>query len=301
MASPNETFGDQVMSIRNPVEWSVDQFRHTLFGVEESASRGLLQAQEDTYLPLPAVRRIKVADLKDVLARGASDFGANRTDVLFLCALYPIIGLVLISFVAEYKMLPLLFPLASGFALLGPVVGIGLNEMSRRRELGFGQGWTDAFGVLRSPSLGAIILLALLLTGIFLLWMVTAYLIYDLTLGPLPPDSIRSFLEDVFRTSAGHALIALGVGVGFIFAAVVLVISVVAFPLLLDRGVGVEVAVRTSLRAARTNPGPVALWGLIIAAGLVLGSIPVFVGLIVILPILGHSTWHLYRKMVVSR
>jgi uncharacterized membrane protein len=288
------------MSIRNPVEWGVDQFRQTLTGVE-SANRGLLQAEEDAHLPLPAVRRITVADLKDVLARGISDFGAQRTDVLFLCALYPVIGLVLISFVAETRLLPLLFPLASGFALLGPIAGVGLNEMSRRRELGISKGWTDAFAVLRSPSLGAIILLGLLLTATFLFWMVTAYAIYGLTFGPLPPASMSSFLHDVFMTRPGRQLIAFGVGVGFFFAAVVLVISVVAFPLLLDRQVGVEVAVRTSVQAALMNPGPVALWGLIIAAGLVIGSIPVFVGLIVILPVLGHSTWHLYRKMVVAR
>jgi uncharacterized membrane protein len=288
------------MSIRNPVEWGVDQFRQTISGAE-AANRGFSRAEEDAQLPLPIVRRIKIADLKDVLVRGASDFGANRTDVLFLCALYPVIGLVLAGFAAEHKMLPLLFPLASGFALLGPFAGVGLNEMSRRRELGIGAGWTDAFAVLRSPSLGAIILFGLLLTGVFLFWMVTAYAIYDLTLGPLPPDSIASFTHNVLMTHAGRQLIVIGVGVGFLFAAVVLVISSVAFPLLLDREVGVEVAVRTSVRAALENPGPMALWGLIIAAGLVIGSIPVFVGLIVVLPVLGHSTWHLYRKMVVAR
>ena len=288
------------MSIRNPVEWGVDQFRQTLSGVE-AANRGLLQAEEDAHLPLPSVRRIKAADLKDVLARGASDFGAHRTDVIFLCALYPVIGLVLATVIAESKLLPELFPLASGFALIGPFAGVGLNEMSRRRELGISKGWTDAFAVLRSPSLGAIILLGLMLTMTFLFWMVTAYAIYALTLGPLPPASITSFLHDVFMTGPGRALIVLGVGIGFIFASIVLVVSVVAFPLLLDRQVGVEVAVRTSVQAALVNPGPVALWGLIIAAGLVIGSIPVFVGLIVVLPVLGHSTWHLYRKMVVAR
>jgi uncharacterized membrane protein len=288
------------MSIRNPVEWGVDQFKHSISGLE-AANRGLLQAEEDAHGPLPIVHRIEAADLKDVLARGISDFGANRTDVIFLCVLYPVIGLVLASLAAEHKMLPLLFPLASGFALIGPFAGVGLNEMSRRRELGIGAGWSDAFAVLRSPSLGAIILLGLVLTVIFLFWMVTAYAIYDLTLGPLPPASTASFIHNVLMTGPGHELIEIGVGVGFLYAAVVLVISVVAFPLLLDRTVGVEVAVRTSVRAALTNPGPMALWGLIIAGGLVLGSIPLFVGLIIVLPVLGHSTWHLYRKMIVPR
>jgi uncharacterized membrane protein len=288
------------MPIRNPIEWGVDQFKYTIFGVE-SANRGLLQTEADAQLPLPVVRRITVADLREVLAQGASDFGANRTDVIFLCVLYPVIGVVLASLAAGHHMLPLLFPLASGFALIGPFAGVGLNEISRRRELGIGAGWTDAFRVLSSPSLGAIILLGLVLTTVFFFWLVTAYAIYDLTMGPWLPASPDVFIHDVLLTRPGRELIVVGVGVGFLFAAVVLVISVVAFPLLLDRTVGVEVAVRTSVRAAIVNPGPIFLWGLIVAGGLVIGSIPVFVGLIVVLPVLGHSTWHLYRKMVVPR
>jgi uncharacterized membrane protein len=289
------------MTIRNPVEWGVDKFRVSILGVEESVNRGLIQTEEDAHLPRPEVRRINASDLRDVLVRGFSDFGANRTDVIFLCVLYPVIGLVLITAAAEQKLLPLLFPLVSGFALVGPFAGVGLNEMSRRREQGTNQGWTDAFGVLRSPSLGAIILLGLMLTVIFMFWLVVAYAIYKATLGPQLPTSISGFIHDVLMTGPGRELIVVGVGVGFVFAAVVLVISVVAFPLLLDREVGVETAVRTSLRAAIVNPGPMALWGLIIAGGLVLGSIPLFVGLVIVLPVLGHSTWHLYRKMVIPR
>lgn len=286
------------MTIRNPVEWGLDQFRHTITEAE-AANRGILPTEEVARLSLPMVRRIENADLKDVLTRGASDFGANRTDVIFLCVFYPVIGLLMVSLAGGHRLLPILFPLASGFALLGPFAGVGLNEISRRRELGIGTGWTDAFGILRSPSLGAILLLGLLLTGIFIAWQFTAYAIYEFTLGPQLPVSISQFVHDVFLTTAGQTLIFFGVSIGFVFAVVVLLISSVAFPLLLDREVGVEVAVRTSVKAALVNPGPIALWGIIIAAGLVIGSIPFFVGLIIILPILGHSTWHLYRKMVV--
>jgi uncharacterized membrane protein len=288
------------MPIRNPIEWGVDSLRLGASGTE-SVNRGLLRTEEDATLPLPVVRRIEIADLKDVLVRGFSDFGAYRTDVIFLCVFYPVIGLVMASLVADYKMLPLLFPLASGFALVGPFAGVGLNEMSRRREMGISAGWTDAFRVLNSPSLGAIIVLGLLLTVVFLFWQFTAYAIYDLTLGPLPPASIGSFVHNVLMTGPGRELIVIGFGVGFVYAAVVLVISVVAFPLLLDRPVGVEVAIRTSAQAAITNPIPIAVWGLVIAASLVIGSIPLFVGLIIVLPVLGHATWHLYRKLVVPR
>lgn len=286
------------MPIRNPIEWGVDRVKLAVLGVE-AANRGILPTDEVAHQPLPEVRRIKAADLKDVLARGFDDFAANRTDVIFLCVFYPVIGLLMASLAAEHRMLPLLFPLASGFALLGPFAGVGLNEMSRRRERGTNTGWADAFGVLRSPSLGAILLFGLGLAVIFVFWQFTAYAIYELTFGARLPESPFNFARDVLTTGPGHRLIVFGFGAGFVFAAVVLVISSVAFPLLLDRDVGAEVAVRTSVRAAIANPVPMALWGIIIGGGLVIGSIPVFVGLIIILPVLGHSTWHLYRKMVV--
>src|SRR5215472_11252303 len=120
----------------------------------------------------PAVREIGVSDLRDALARGIADFEANRTDVIFLCVIYPVIGLVLGRLASGYGLLPLLFPLASGFALVGPFAAVGLNEISRRREQASEVRWVDAFGVLRSPSIGSIMLLGLMLIALFLLWLV---------------------------------------------------------------------------------------------------------------------------------
>ena len=119
-----------------------------------------------------------------------------------------------------------------------------------------------------------------------------------MTLGPDLPVSAIAFARDVLTTPQGWTMIVVGIGVGFLFALLVLAISVVSFPLLLDRNVGVAPAVATSFRAVRENPGPMAAWGLIIAAGLVIGAIPLLVGLAIVLPILGHATWHLYRKVV---
>ena len=283
--------------IRNPIEWGWDQISLAAL-TAGSLGRSLRGSEESRYAPLPAVCRIKAADLRDVLIRGLDDFGAYRTDVIFLCLIYPVVGIVLAWLTFGYEMLPLLFPLASGFALIGPVAAVGLYEMSRRREQGIRITWADAFGVIRSPGFGAILVLGLVLVTIFLLWLLTANLIYQFTLGPEPPVSIAAFARDVFTTSAGWAMIVLGVGVGFLFAVLVLAISVVSFPMLLDRDVGLATAVRTSIRAVAANPGPMAVWGLIIAGSLVIGSIPAFLGLIVVMPVLGHATWHLYRKVV---
>jgi len=283
--------------IRHPLEWGADQLRTANLAVER-ASHSLHGPTEAGDASLPAVRKIELADLADVLASGLRDFAAYRTDVIFLCIIYPLAGLLLASVAFGYDMLPMLFPLASGFALIGPVAAVGLYEMSRRREQGVDITWADAFGVVRAPAFGAILVLGLILLAIFLLWLAAAYAIWLMTLGPTPPASIDAFVREVLTTDAGWTMIVVGVGVGFLFALLVLAISVVSFPLLLDRDVGLRTAVATSVRAVLTNPGPMTAWGLIVAGGLVLGSIPVLLGLIIVMPVLGHATWHLYRKVV---
>ncbi len=284
------------MVIKTPPGWGWDQIRLAANQIGSAKPEEYWRdgAQDDS---VPRVRRIGVADLRDALARGWADFQANRTDVIFLCVIYPIIGLILARTVSG-GLLPLLFPLASGFALVGPLAAVGLNEMSRRRERGEEVRWIDAFGVLHAPSIGSIALLGVLLIGLFLLWLVLAQVIYVVTLGPDPPPSAAAFFTEVFTTGPGWAMIVVGIAVGFLFALLVLAISVVSFPLLLDRNVGIGTAVSTSMRAVAANPAVMALWGFIVACGLVLGSIPLFVGLVVVLPVLGHATWHLYRKVV---
>jgi uncharacterized membrane protein len=283
--------------IRNPIEWGFDQTRlaAATLGLLDRSVRGNHESRDGA---MPRVRQIKAADLRDVLARGLGDFGAYRTDVIFICLIYPVVGIMLTWLTFGYQMLPLLFPLAAGFALVGPVAAVGLYEMSRQREQGIPITWVDAFGVIRSPGFGAIMVLGLVLLTIFLFWLFAANEIYQLTLGPEQPVSIPAFARDLFTTGAGWTMMLVGVGVGLLFALVVLAISVVSFPLLLEREVGLDKAVWMSLCAVATNPGPMSLWGLIVAVALVIGSIPAFLGLIIVMPVLGHATWHLYRKVL---
>lgn len=257
----------------------------------------LLVGASDTPVH-PAIRRIRVADLREVLAKGWEDFAAMPTHAVFLCAIYPIVGIVIASVTFGYALLPLLYPLAAGFTLVGPLAAISLYELSRRREAGLDPSAMMHMEILRSRSIGAIMALGLLLLLIFLVWIAAANAIYVANFGYASPESLQGFIRDLFTTSAGWNLIVVGNMVGFLFAVLVLSISVVSFPLLLDRDVGVAVAISTSVRAVLANPVPMAAWGLIVAVLLLLGTLPAFLGLTVVLPVLGHATWHLYRKVV---
>jgi uncharacterized membrane protein len=201
----------------------------------------------DTVRARPTVRTIGLADLKDALARGLADFSAIPTHAVFLCLIYPIVGLILARAILGYALLPLMFPLAAGFALVGPFAAIGFYELSRRREQGLDISWEDAFDVVHSPSRDAIAALGLLLLVIFAIWIAVAQAIYIASFGYQPAASIPHFIRQVFTTPEGWMLIIVGNFVAFL---------------------------------------------------LVIGSLPFFFGLAVVVPVLGHSTWHLYRKLV---
>ena len=246
---------------------------------------------------LPIIRKIGMADLKDALAKGIEDFWAVPTHAIFLSIIYPVAALVLAQLTLN-NLVHLFFPLAAGFALIGPVAALGLYELSRRRELGLELSWTHAFGVRHSASIGGILALGVLLAVIFLVWLAVSQAIYVANFGYAPPESIPNFLRQVLTTPEGWTLTIVGNGVGFLFAVLVLMICVVSFPLLLDRDVGAAVAILTSVRVVLKNPVTMAMWGLIVAGLLLIGSLPLFIGLAVVMPVLGHSTWHLYRKVV---
>jgi uncharacterized membrane protein len=281
--------------IENPFEYVIEKLSWAAADVGRAIR---LDPARHAGQAVPVVRRLEVRDLWDALRKGAADVGATRDDVLFIGLIYPLAGLVLARLAFSYDLLPLVFPLASGFALIGPFAAVGLYELSRRRERGEHVSWADTFGVLRSPALGSILGVGAILLALFGLWLAVAYQIYLINLGHAAPQTLASFERSVFQTGGGWAMIAEGFGVGFLFAVLAFAIGVVSFPLLLDRDVGMATAVSTSLKAVTANLGLMTVWGMIVAGLLVLGSLPALVGLIFVVPLLGHATWHLYRKLV---
>jgi len=245
------------------------------------------------------IRRIDLRDLGAALIQGWRDFSAIPTQLVFLAVLYPAIGLVAARAASGGHLLPLLWPLASGFALVGPVTALGLCQISWRRERMLPTSWLNAFDVLRSPALVPILCVTALLAGIFIAWLIAARLIWNATMGGFAPADIDELLSVVLHTRQGWRLILIGNGAGLLFALIVLATSVVTFPALLDRPMPAERAVALSLRAAAMNPLPVLAWGGIVAVVLAVASIPFFLGLAVAVPVLGHATWHLYRRLVV--
>ncbi|MDP3262037.1 MAG: DUF2189 domain-containing protein [Tabrizicola sp.] len=279
-------------TIGNPLSW-------TMNALGSAAGYATVVATPALSGAPPQTRRLALSDLKSALRKGWEDLAAMRSDVMFACMLYPLMGAVLLGLAAQGAMTHLLFPVLSGFALVGPVAGLGLYELSRRREAGLEVGWASMFDVLRSPRFPRIVGLALFNGVIFMAWLLLADAIHAATLGPARPASLGALISEAVSTPAGWAMIVIGTGVGFLLAAAVLAVSVVSFPLLLDRDVSLPVAVTTSVRVAWENPGVIGAWGLVVAVGLAAGILPVLVGLIVVLPVLGHATWHLYRAAVV--
>ena len=237
----------------------------------------------------PVVCQITIAGVWGALQQGLRDFSRRPSHYGFVVLIYPVIGMALFTWASGGNAVQLLFPMVPGFALLGPFAAIGLYEMSRRLEKNLDTSWKYAFGVFKSPAMPAIAVLAVMLLGLFLLWIATAQSLYWWLYADLPPASILDFIKDAISTRRGLILIVIGNGVGFCFALIALCTTVVAFPLLLDRDVGVFCAIHASISAVKLNPVPMLFWGAIVASSLFLGMLLAMAGLIVILPVLGHA------------
>jgi uncharacterized membrane protein len=252
------------------------------------------------------VRPIQMSDLRAALGEGWRDFAEMRGDILVVGFLYPLVGLIVAALALNDRFVPLAFPLCAGLSLLGPAVAVGFYELARRRERGEDSTWSHFLDAFRRN--GASIALATVVLGaIFVLWLGAAWLLYTTAFGGgymawsfshLNSVTLPDFLSHLFTTSEGWTLILLGNLVGAGFAIVVLALSVVTFPMLVDRQIDVGTAFAISLRAFAANWRSLIGWGVMVGALLVLGAIPAFIGLAVVLPVLGYATWHLYTRII---
>ena len=258
-----------------------------------------IQDATSTPTGLPEIRRIDVGDLRWALREGWKDFLEKRGDLIVIGPLYPIICLIAAVVTFNDPLLPLFFPLVAGVSIAGPAVASGFYELARRREEGLESSWWHFLDPLNGRSRLPLATLTGGLAALFIGWLITAYAIYAVTFGADAPMHISDFFGRLFSTKAGWELIILGNLAGFCFAVATLVFSIVSFPMVVDKPVDAELAVRTSLAAVRKNPGAVCGWGLRVAALLLLGLIPLAIGLAVVLPWLGYATWHLYTRLVV--
>jgi len=244
------------------------------------------------------VREIGAADLQSSLRAGWDDFLAMRGDILFLGLLYPLIGIAAAVLTTNMPLIPFLFPIVAGVGLLGPVAAVGFYELARRRELGLTSNWSHFLDVRKRPAADEMVAVAGLLLAIFALWLLAAGALYVALFGWGTPTSIGGFFGSVLTTPSGWALIVVGLGVGAMFGWIVLALSVASLPMLVDCDVSAAQAVSASWRAAHVNKPEMVRWGLTVVGLLVVGSIPLFLGLAVVLPWLGYSTWHLYGRLV---
>jgi uncharacterized membrane protein len=245
------------------------------------------------------IRHITHDDLSISLRQGLDDFLTFRGDIVFAGLIYTLIGLAAVVMTASAPLLPFFFPVVAGVGLLGPVAAAGFYELARRREAGEPDiHWYKFIDVLKRPTADDMGIVAGLLLLIFFGWLVAAGALFAALFDWATPASIPQFLSMVFLTPQGWALMVGGALIGAILGWVVLALSVVSMPMLVDRDVTAAQAVSASWRAAHANKGELIRWGLIVLGLLIVGSIPLFVGLAFVLPWLGYSTWHLYTRLI---
>jgi uncharacterized membrane protein len=241
------------------------------------------------------VRQLKLEDIWECLKLGFDDLRVCRTDALTIAFIAPMAGIFLATAVVIHAFLPFVFPICAGFALVGPMATLWFAALSRRRE----RGDASALSAFTPDRLVAIQRLAAIAIMLFVIWNVTAGIIYGLTLGSSNEDTNAPFLQRVWETQAGWELIIAGCATGAVFAVLSLSVFFISFPLVLDRDISASQAIMISVQAMLHNPIFVLAWGAVVVAGLLGGAIPAMMGIVITLPTLGHASWHLYRKMVV--
>lgn len=245
----------------------------------------------------PVVRPITARDIAEALGQGLRDFQAAPLYGLAFGALYAAGGIVILLCLTVFGLVYLAYPLAAGFALIGPFVAIGLYEVSRRLEAKQPLSVRDIWSTITSRS--EIGWMAFVTLFFFVIWMYQVRLLIALLIGLKASfSSLHEFLTVVLTTNEGLVFLAVGNLVGAVLSLILFSLTVVSFPLLLDREVDFVTAMVTSVRSVVTSPLPMIGWAAVIVMLLIVSALPYFLGLLVTLPVLGHATWHLYRRIV---
>ncbi|WP_083219408.1 DUF2189 domain-containing protein [Bradyrhizobium icense] len=245
----------------------------------------------------PVVRPIAASDIAEALGRGLRDFQAMPLYGLAFGALYAAGGIAILLCLTAFSMVYLAYPLAAGFAMIGPFVAVGLYEVSRRRETGLPISFPAIWATVSTRS--EIGWMAFVTLFVFVIWMYQVRLLIALLLGLNASfASLNEFITVVLTTNEGLLFLAIGNAVGAALSLILFALTVVSFPLLLDRDVDFVTAMITSVRAVVTSPLPMIGWAALIVVLLAVSAMPYFLGLVVTLPVLGHTTWHLYRRII---
>jgi len=245
----------------------------------------------------PAIRKIGFEAIGDAFAAGLRDFQAAPQYGLFFGGVYAFGGMLMVAMAAWWDMLVMVYPLAAGFALIGPFVAVGLYEVSRLREAGLPLSWSGVLGAVFAQSRRELGWMAFVTLFVFIMWMYQIRLLTALFFG-LKPISMHELLPTLISTPEGWLFLVIGHVDGAILSLVLFSLTVVSFPLLLDREVDFITAMITSVRSVTANPGPMIGWAAVVVILLIVAAMPFFLGLFIALPVLGHTTWHLYRRLV---
>lgn len=247
---------------------------------------------------MPEVNVITVADLRAVLRQGAADFAHAPLYGLFFGGVFALAGVVIVLAITRWSMPWLIYPFAIGFPLIGPFAAVGLYEVSRRLEKGEPLSWSAVLGFVWQQRFRELSWMAFVMLFIFWIWMYQVRLLIALVLGRMSFSTLDRFLEIVFTTPTGWLFLAIGHVIGAVLALILFSITVISVPLLMERELDIVTAMITSFKAVLANPPVMLGWGVVVTLAVILGSLPVFLGLLVVLPVLGHATWHLYKRAV---
>ncbi|MEM6889206.1 MAG: DUF2189 domain-containing protein [Pseudomonadota bacterium] len=247
--------------------------------------------------PLPTIKSITQADIRAALNEGLADFKRAPVYGLFFGAVFSLVGVAIAWTLYRGQASYWIFPVAAGFPLIGPFAAVGVYEVSRRLETGEDLGWWGILTAGMRQQNAQLPFFAVLTVFAFLTWIVLARVIFAVSFGTSSMTNIMTSFE-VFFSGPGLMMLLIGTIVGAALAALLFSISVIGVPLLLDQNIDVVTAIITSVQSVIENREAMIFWGAVVAGAIVVAMAPLFLGMVIVFPILGHASWHIYRKVI---